>query len=66
MNKFYFAKNRNTEDFYIGNGNKVGFKTIGALKSSMVLKDKKIEQYDLCYIDLSLNIYKFKDWEKIK
>ncbi|MCC0642223.1 MULTISPECIES: hypothetical protein [unclassified Clostridioides] len=64
MNKIYFAKNKNTGKFYIGN--KVGFKTIAALKTSLIFKGKEIEQYDLYYIDLNLNIYKFKDWEKIK
>ncbi|MCC0669148.1 hypothetical protein [Clostridioides sp. ZZV14-6153] len=64
MNKIYFAKNKNTGDFHTGN--KAGFKTKGVLKTSIILKDKKIEQYDLYYIDSDLNIHKFVDWEMIK
>ncbi|VIF91006.1 Uncharacterised protein [Clostridioides difficile] len=66
MDKFYFAKSKNTEEFHVGACNKIGFKSMGALKTSIILKNKEIEQYDLYYIDLNLNIYKFKDWEKIK
>ncbi|MCC0705124.1 hypothetical protein IC213_18875 [Clostridioides sp. ES-S-0049-02] len=66
MNKIYFAKNKNTEEFYIGNDSKVGFKTLGGLKSSLKLKNKNIKQYDLYYIDSNLNIYKFVNWEKVE
>ncbi len=66
MNKIYFAKNKNTKEFYIGNDNKIGFKTLRGLKSSLKLKNKNIEQYDLYYIDSNLNIYKFVDWEKVE
>ncbi|MCC0726330.1 MULTISPECIES: hypothetical protein [unclassified Clostridioides] len=66
MNQIYFAKSKNIGDFYVGTGNKIGFKSIGALKTSIILKDKEIEQYDLYYIDLNLNIHKFVDWEMIK
>lgn len=66
MDKIYFAKSKNIEDFHIGAGNKIGFKSIGALKTSIILKDKEIDQYDLYYIDLNLNIHKFIDWEMIK
>ncbi|HBF7094274.1 TPA: hypothetical protein SOK46_002701 [Clostridioides difficile] len=66
MDRIYFAKNKDKEDFYIGNGNRIGFKTLGGLRASLTLKNKNIEQYDLYYIDLNFNIHKFVDWEKIK
>ncbi|HBF0668635.1 TPA: hypothetical protein KR288_002483 [Clostridioides difficile] len=66
MDRIYFAKNKDMKDFYIGNGNKIGFKTLGSLRASLTLKNKNIEQYDLYYIDLNFNIHKFVDWEKIK
>lgn len=66
MDRIYFAKNKDMEDFYIGNGNRIGFKTLGGLRASLTLKNKNIEQYDLYYIDLNFNIHKFVDWEKIK
>ncbi|HFL2571614.1 TPA: hypothetical protein ACG3GO_002549 [Clostridioides difficile] len=66
MDKIYFAKSKNIGDFHVGAGNKIGFKSIGALKTSIILKDKGIEQYDLYYIDLNLNIHKFVDWDMIK
>ncbi|WP_227451874.1 hypothetical protein [Clostridioides sp. ES-S-0108-01] len=54
------------ENFHIGNSNRIGFKTLGGLKSSLELKNKNIEQYNLYYIDLNFNIYKFVNWEKVE
>ncbi|NJI57713.1 hypothetical protein GSQ49_19835, partial [Clostridioides difficile] len=49
MDKIYFAKSKNIGGFHVGTGNKIGFKSIGALKTSIILKDKKFEQYELYY-----------------
>lgn len=58
--ELYFAKHKESNQFFFGGTGKMGFKNVGSLKLSMHQKyrDKYKDMFDVYKIDIDMNITK--------